>query len=220
VGFITGAGITAAGRTSTQLHASTDWMPSLLSLALNGVGAPIGGAGVQQQQQQQQQQQHDWRELVRQSGDPPFELGDGLDCWAALAHNATTPRTEVIHEAHPPAGPDVSGATDDGNGQALRVGDFKLILEKGPMWHGPPNDLWYESGSNPSRYQHVVQCGPPPPETAPDYCHPEKLPCLFNIRGASRGSPLLAPCVHSLTCGGWPVQLTRASTTIFPRRNR
>ena len=76
-----------------------------------------------------------------------------MDCWAALAHNATTPRTEVIHEAHPPSGPDdVDGSTDDGNGQALRVGDFKLILEKGPMWHGPPNDLWYTSGSNPSQY--------------------------------------------------------------------
>ena len=32
--------------------------------------------------------------------------------------------------------------TDDGNGQAIRVGDFKLIYEKGPEWHGPPNDLW------------------------------------------------------------------------------
>ena len=35
-------------------------------------------------------------------------------------------RTEIIHEAHPSAG-------DDGNGQAIRVGDYKLILEKGPM---------------------------------------------------------------------------------------
>ena len=36
--------------------------------------------------------------------------------------------------------------TDDGNGQAIRVGDFKLIYEKGPewsKWHGRPNDLWY-----------------------------------------------------------------------------
>eukprot|EP01043_Picozoa_sp_COSAG02_P039075 COSAG02_NODE_3059_length_7451_cov_11.870919_4_plen_79_part_00 len=36
--FISGAGITG-GRTSMELHASTDWMPSLLSVALNGVAA-------------------------------------------------------------------------------------------------------------------------------------------------------------------------------------
>ena len=54
--------------------------------------------------------------------------------------------------------------TDDGNGQALRVGDFKLIYEKGPMWStlsnrpagqnggGPANssalnDWWFPSGA-------------------------------------------------------------------------
>ena len=36
--FITGAGI-SGGRTSMELHASTDWMPSILSVVLNGVSA-------------------------------------------------------------------------------------------------------------------------------------------------------------------------------------
>ena len=34
----TGAGI-SGGRTSMELHASTDWMPSILSVVLNGVSA-------------------------------------------------------------------------------------------------------------------------------------------------------------------------------------
>ena len=70
---------------------------------------------------------------------------------------------------------------DDGNGQALRVGAYKLIFEKGPQWHGPPNDLWYESGSNPESYNHTIRCGPPPTSSAADYCHPSQLPCLFNV---------------------------------------
>ena len=91
--------------------------------------------------------------------EPPFQLGDGMDCWASLATAAPSPRKEVIHESHPHG-----TGTDDGNGQALRVGDFKLIYEKGPMWSslggrpaaqgggGPPNsshlnDWWFPSGA-------------------------------------------------------------------------
>merc|ERR1712151_424661 len=111
--------------------------------------------------------------------EPRFQLGDGLDVWRSLATGSESPRTEIIHEAHNTTG----SGKDDGNGQAIRVGDYKLILEKGPMWHGPPNDLWYESGSDPTSYTHVINCGgPQPKETDKDYCHPDKLPCLFNIR--------------------------------------
>ena len=80
----------------------------------------------------------------------------------------------MLHESHP-----LGANADDGNGQALRVGDYKLVFEKGPEWHGPPNDLWYESGSNPSLYNHTIRCGPPPARNASTYC--SKLPCLFNI---------------------------------------
>lgn len=89
--------------------------------------------------------------------EPPFQLGDGMDCWASLATATPSPRKEVIHESHP-------HDHDDGNGQALRVGDFKLIYEKGPMWSSSPkrpggqtgggpanssnlNDWWYPSGT-------------------------------------------------------------------------
>lgn len=98
-----------------------------------------------------------------------------MDQWGAISTGAASARTELIHEAHPP------GNTDDGNGQAIRVGDFKLIYEKGPQWHGPPNDLWYESGSHPSRYNHTLRCGPPPLPNASHYCHPDRLPCLFHV---------------------------------------
>merc|ERR1719174_571494 len=117
-----------------------------------------------------------WRSLMP-SSDPPFQLGDGVNVWDTLSKGEPSPRTEVIVEAHPPG-----KGKDDGNGQAIRVGDFKLIFEKGPMWHGPPNDLWYESGSDPSKYTHVIDCGGSPPKaSAADYCDPKKLPCLFNI---------------------------------------
>merc|ERR1712232_644917 len=112
-------------------------------------------------------------------GQPAWQLGDGVDVWRSLATGSTSPRTEIIHEAHNTTG----NGTEDGNGQAIRVGDYKLITEKGPMWHGPPNDLWYESDSNPSNYTHVIECGGPFPNgSETDYCHPDKLPCLFNIR--------------------------------------
>ena len=66
-----------------------------------------------------------------------------------LSTGTASPRTEVIIEAH---NNDTSGANaEDGNGQAIIVGDLKLILEKGPMWHGPPNDGWYDSGSLPQQ---------------------------------------------------------------------
>lgn len=71
---------------------------------------------------------------------------------------------------------------DDGNGQALRVGRYKLFLEKGPQWHGPPNDLWYESGSNPQQYSHTVDCGGPVPSpNASNYC--AAPPCLSDVVG-------------------------------------
>ena len=168
-GFVYGAGIRKAGVVSHALLHVTDLPISLLALATNGVEVdPLSPAWA------------DWREhpKLRTSmrGEPPFDLGDGVDNWAAISTGAPSARTEVLHEAHKDG-----SNKEDGNGQALRIGDFKLIYEKGPQWHGPPNDLWYTSGSNPSQYDHTVHCPPPPLPNASDYCHPHKLPCLFNV---------------------------------------
>ena len=67
-----------------------------------------------------------------------------MDCWAALATTAPSPRKEVIHEAHPHG-----TGTDDGNGQALRVGDFKVVFEKGPMWSSLESRPAAQGGSGP-----------------------------------------------------------------------
>jgi arylsulfatase A-like enzyme len=171
-GWLSGAGLHKVGYVSDALLHVADLPFSLLSLAANPLGAVPGTAGWR-----------DWRAhpaiAARLAKEPPYVLGDGVDNWAALATGAPSARAEVLHEAHP-QGWDGANA-DDGNGQALRVGKYKLITEKGPMWHGPPNDLWYDSGSNPAQYEHTVTCGPAPASTAKDYCHPDKLPCLFDV---------------------------------------
>ena len=170
--FAHGAGLRKTGYVNEAMVHACDVPESMLALAANGLEADPSDAGGW----------IGWREhpalKAAAAAEPPFQLGDGIDNWAALATGAPSARTEMIHEAHP------SGhGQDDGNGQAIRVGDYKLITEKGPMWHGPPNDEWYESGSNPAQYSHTVSCGGPPPNaSAPGYCDPAKLPCLFNVR--------------------------------------
>jgi len=167
VGLISGAGLKKTGYISEQMYHAVDWMPSLLSLAVNGLdGDPASDSWTP------------WTVMLGLN-EPEWQLGDGMDVWRSLATGSDSPRTEIIHEAHNTSGT----GSDDGIGQAIRIGDFKLIMEKGPEWHGPPNDLWYESGSDPSNYSHVVDCGGPfPIETDVDYCHPDRLPCLFNIK--------------------------------------
>ena len=170
-GFVAGAGLRKTGYVSDALLHAVDLPVSLLSLATNGL--EVDPADIER-----------W---VSPALTPALELGDGLDAWSCIATGAASPRTEVIHEAHPTGVRDA----DDGNGQAIRVGDYKLIYEKGPEWHGPPNDLWYESYSDPHKYSHTIACGPPPNSSAPDYCHPDRLPCLFNI--------VQDPCEYKVT---------------------
>lgn len=198
-GFVWGAGLKKTGYVSKAMLHATDLPISLLAVATNGLDLdPASEAW------------RDWQELlpavhsvttdgqsaavdlstapfpsafVSTSAEPPFQLGDGLDCWAAISTGSASPRTEIIHEAHPTAAG--MHGKDDGNGQALRMGDMKLVFEKGPMWHGPPNDLWYDSYSEPEKYSHSITCGAsgntPPSNTTADYCHPDRLPCLFNV---------------------------------------
>ena len=129
--FITGAGLRKTGYVSHAMLHVTDIPISLLALALNGLDAdPTDKASWK-----------DWHELVGKE-EPRFQLGDGVDTFATLATGEASPRTEIIHEAH-------QAGHEDGNGQAIRVGDLKLIFEKGPMWHGEPT---YSR-----RYSHVAR---------------------------------------------------------------
>ena len=201
-GFLYGAGLYKVGYVSDALVHVADLPFSLLSLAANPLGTHPGS-----------KKWREWRAhsalAARLADEPPFSLGDGVDNWAALATRSPSARTELLHEAHG------SGwNADDGHGQALRVGRYKLILEKGPMWHGPPNDLWYESGSNPSKYTHTLTCGgPPPAANASDYCHPEKLPCLFDVLSDPQapGEPNWRP-PPACCCPARPSRHARASS--------
>eukprot|EP00750_Incisomonas_marina_P014873 INCI1792.1.p1 GENE.INCI1792.1~~INCI1792.1.p1 ORF type:complete len:202 (+),score=34.50 INCI1792.1:173-778(+) len=136
---------------------SVDWFPTLLTAA--GTKAGVG----------------DWKAVMQLPGtsdEPHFQLGDGIDVWDTLSKGDPSPRSEVIIEAH-----NNDHNADDGNGQAIIVGDLKLILEKGPNWHGPPNDGWYESASFPGRYNHTVDCGAP----FPSDITVSLPPALFNL---------------------------------------
>ena len=73
--------------------------------------------------------QHEIAMGTRSDGkEPPFLLGDGMNLWPYISGaigNST--RTEMVHEAH------THGSTD-GNGNALRVGDWKIVLRTGGQW--------------------------------------------------------------------------------------
>lgn len=159
-GFVHGAGLRKTGYVSQGLMHAADWFPTLLSAAKQAYTA----AGTSTAQD-------DWRSLMQfgEGGEPEWQLGDGVDVWDMLSRGTPSPRSEVLIEAHPQG-----QGTDDGNGQAIIVGELKLILEKGPQWHGPPNDLWYASGSNPELYNHTLQCGAAPVKGP-------LPPCLFNL---------------------------------------
>jgi arylsulfatase A-like enzyme len=170
VGFVYGDGLQQTGYVSNGLMHAADWYPTILTAALEGKQKAKHGREDESGDSTEFSYPYaDWRELMDGSVDPPFILGDGVNVWGMLSSGEASPRDEVLLEAHP------AGQKDDGNGQAIIVGDLKLILEKGPMWHGPPNDLWYASGSNPSLYNHTVDCGSPAPKSGP------LPPCMFNL---------------------------------------
>lgn len=63
--------------------------------------------------------------------EPPFQLGDGMDLSGyLLGKSPTSPRSEILIEAHQ------QGSTD-GHGNALIVGDWKLLLRSGAGWPSP-----------------------------------------------------------------------------------
>eukprot|EP00038_Savillea_parva_P024452 m.44021 g.44021 ORF g.44021 m.44021 type:complete len:713 (-) comp6481_c0_seq1:101-2239(-) len=182
VGFVRGVGIQSPGRVANGYVHAADWFHTLLRVGLFGANgsAPAGGSAAA------------IRGLLPAS-EPPFEQGDGMDVWDYLRGAAPqSPRTEVLHEAHP------QGSTE-GNGAALRVGDLKVVIKTGSSWSRGSgigtNDGWYGgpqssdnvSGSyciNPADVPHLsVTCGPPPKDLVDGFpCEKNNsLPCLFNV---------------------------------------
>lgn len=193
VGLISGAGLAkkGAGVVLDGFFHAADWMPSLLAVAT----ASLPGLS--------------WSEVAKvrrgkgnPSGEPSFELGDGINLWGYLSGaEAESSRKEIVHEAHK------RGSTD-GNGNALRVGDWKIVIRTGGQWsvgsHLGTNDGWYggpaSSDSETGPYgvsigradeEWMVKCPPPPQNVTDGYaCEQAKgagadqpvFTCLFNIR--------------------------------------
>ena len=134
--------------------------------------------------------------------------GDGMNVWDYLSgKNNTSPRTYILHEAHPEG-------SKDGNGAALRVGDYKVVLRSGSSWSTGckinTNDGWYGGigSSDPDiegpyslptgkkTQPYTVKCPPPPSDIKKGFaCEQGGLgkqtiehACLFNIKDD--------PCEH------------------------
>ena len=162
VGLVSGGAVAASRRglvLGGMIHVS-DWYHTILSYAQ-------GGHSRQRQ-----------RQLAAEGG-TPFVLGDGVDVLGYLTGAAaSSPRSEVLHEAHPQN-------STDGTGNALRaVVDgvlWKVVLRTGRSWPGNRTtyagtpDGWYGGlgSTDPSTDGYVlpinatsqnwtVKCGKPP----------------------------------------------------------
>lgn len=153
VGAVRGAGITQpAGTVSTGMLHATDWLPTLVSMASG----------------------RNWTEFIP-PGEPPFALGDGLDAWDMLATGAPSPRDWLLFETHPP------GASDRVHGDALQVGDWK-ILKYGTVMPAEEDGWFPPPGQAPTTVRYTLGCPyPPPPKPTADACRTKF--CLFNVTG-------------------------------------
>eukprot|EP00037_Helgoeca_nana_P029575 m.354720 g.354720 ORF g.354720 m.354720 type:complete len:600 (+) comp28002_c0_seq38:18-1817(+) len=181
VGFVRGPGVVPGRIAAGYVHAA-DWFHTLLRVGHFGPNASVtpnaSAAAIR---------------AILPADEPPFLLGDGVDVWDHLrGASETSPRTEVLHEAHP------AGSTE-GNGAALRMGDLKVVIKTGSSWSTGSgigsNDGWFggpgssdtKSGSyclkSADVSKLVVQCGPPPADFKTGYpCESNNTaPCLFNV---------------------------------------
>ncbi len=209
VGFVAGAGISPSrrGTTLTGLVHAADWMPTLLSAAAAAAGSGLNTT-TKRAHSNSSSSSSSWRNgVLLGPHEPPFQLGDGQDLWAYLSGDedggdpTVSPRTEVLHEAHP-------HDSTDGNGNALRVGDWKVVLRSGAMWAAATrlgsNDGWF-GGPNSSdpvtdgyalpkgqkTQPWTIQCKTPPASITEGFPCERKMgkgadkkefACLFNIR--------------------------------------
>lgn len=187
VGFVHGAGISKTGWVAEGKVHAADWFHTLLRVGLLGVEPSTVNSTAAIQK-------------LLPKDEPPFIEGDGVDVWDYLSGtSATSPRAYVLHESHP------LGSTD-GNGNALRVGDLKIVIRSGAQWSTGSsigsNDGWYGGqGSSDPRHDAYcmlpgdaaklyVQCPPPPADLKKGFaCEQDKVSaCLFNISAD--------PCEH------------------------
>lgn len=150
--IITGPGITKSDYVNDGKMHATDWLPTLLYYASG----------------------KDWSEHLH-PGDAPLVYGDGVNVWNMLSTGAPSPRDWILLESHP------QDATEEErfHGDALIVGDWKLLryVQSGNTkiqngWFPPP-------GQDPTVTPYTVKCDPPPTSANTTDCQSEW--CLYNI---------------------------------------
>lgn len=139
----------------------TDWLPTL-------VHAMSGSA--------------EWQSFAPE-GQPPFEEGDGLDLWPALAAGAPamSPRDWLLVETHPTDAQCGSRV----HGDALLVGDWKLVRLDTQISRPDENGWFPPPGQDPSSTPYMVRCSAsgaaPRTGSAPDPKQCVCSWCLFNV---------------------------------------
>ena len=233
-GGVRGVGVVSGGAIAAARHGTTldgfvhlaDLFPTILTYAVRGqqaqqaFGAFTGvdgtaanavanaAASATANVGGERKQAATWLDVVHKADEPPFELGDGQDLYDYIVSGtvSVSPRTEVLHEAHP------VGSTD-GIGNALRVGDWKVVLRTGVAWPQAGStgaatnggaDGWFGGigSSDPATDGYIlplgtktqpwtVTCAPPPLNTTAGFACEQiqgagadgaDHACLFNMR--------------------------------------
>jgi arylsulfatase I/J len=158
-GVMAGPGVPSGGaHVAANVHI-TDWLPSLVSAATGG---------------------EDFRKWAP-PGEPPYELGDGVDVWTSLVRGEPSPREWVLLEtAHGEGG----SAT---HGFGLIQGQWKIVA----VTEGSPdyeNGWWPPAGQDVAMTPYSVACnggggGGAPPRVGPAPVGQCKFPtpCLFDL---------------------------------------
>ncbi len=185
--FMCGAGILSDRRgtiLSSLFHVS-DWFPTLLTLAARQIN-PLWS----------------WKDIIfYDDNEPSLEFGDGIDQWSYLiGETNTTARDEIILETHP-------YGSRSGNGNALIVGDWKILLRTAALWPAATNigsnDAWFggPNSSDPvigayalpigaTTQPYTVTCPSPPSDYTSNYSCINKpgtqlddilYACVFNL---------------------------------------
>ncbi len=130
LGIVRGAGIEKTNYINNEKVHITDWLPTLVTMASGG---------------------QDWTKYIP-NDEPAFQLGDGINLWPTISTGAPSPRDWILIETHQ------ENETERFHGDALIVGDWKLLkfqqninnqLENG--WYPPP-------GQDPSTVPYRVKC--------------------------------------------------------------